>query len=219
MVLKPQKTTVAYRCPHCGVGVISVVGMLDLGADMLKLKCECGKSELSIVFSKDGLVRLTVPCMLCPNPHTFTVRRSLFFEKELFCLPCAYTDMNICMIGDANLVKAELSRTELELLQALEENGVENFDAFRESGAGESLPDPEIREIVTFVIHDLDAEGKILCRCDRSGTEEKEGNYDVEIGDNSIRVVCRDCGAERVIPADSYLAAHAFLNIDELRLE
>lgn len=217
MVLEPKQTTVGYRCPHCGAGVLSVVGMLSLGADMLKLKCDCGESELSLVFTKDGLVRLSVPCILCPNPHTYTVRRSLFFEKELFCLPCPYSDLNVCMIGDKNLVKAELSRTELELLQILEESGVDSFAALHKSLGEEELPDPEIRDIVTFVISELDEEGKILCKCE--ARPEEEGSYDVEIACDHVRVTCKRCGATRSIPTDSYLAAHAFLNCDELRLE
>ena len=218
MVLEPKNTTVGYRCPHCGAGVISVVGMLSIGADMLKLKCDCGKSELAVVFTKDGYVRLTVPCILCPNPHTFTVRKSLFFEKDLFCLPCAYSDLNICVIGESNRVKAELSRTELELLQILEENGVESFAALHEDAENEELPDPEIRDIVMFVIRELDADGKITCRC-AEREENEEGNYDVEINADHVRITCRDCGASRVIPTDSYLAAHAFLNSDSLTLE
>ena len=217
MVIEPKKTTVGYRCPHCGAGVLIVASMLSIGADMLKLKCDCGESEISLVFSKDGLVRLTVPCILCPNPHTYTVRKSLFFEKDLFCLPCPYSDINLCVIGDTNLVKSELSRTELELLQILEENGVESFAALHREDGGEELPDPEIRDIVTFVIKELDADGKILCRCEDKADEE--GNYDVEIHADHVRVVCRDCGASRSIPTDSYLAAHACLNADELRLE
>ena len=218
MVLEPKNTTVGYRCPHCGTGVLSVVGMLSLGADMIKLKCDCGKSELTVVFTKDGQVRLSVPCLLCPNPHIYTVRKSLFFEKELFCLPCAYSDINVCVIGEANRVKAELSRTELELLQILEENGVENFSAFRELASEEELPDPEIRDIVMFVIEELDADGKIICRCPPR-SEGTEGNYDVEINADHIKISCLDCGASRVIPTDSYLAAHAFLNSDSLTLE
>lgn len=216
MVLEPRKTTVGYRCPHCGTGVISVVGMLSLGADMLKLKCECGGSELSLVFSKDGNVRLSVPCILCPTPHTFTIRKSLFFEKDLFCLPCPYSDINICLIGDGNRVKAELSRTELELLQIFEENGIDSIAALQKLNEGECLPDPEIRSIVTFVIRELDADGKITCKC-QSAPSDRE--YDVEVCTDHVRISCSTCGAERVIPTDSYLAAHAFLNCDELRLE
>jgi len=58
MVLNPKETTLAYRCPHCGAGVMSIVGLFTLTADMLKLKCDCGKSELTVVYS-DGKVRLT----------------------------------------------------------------------------------------------------------------------------------------------------------------
>ena len=178
MVLEPKKTTLAYRCPHCGAGVISAVGMFRTGADMLKLKCDCGNSELTVVFTRDGQVRLTVPCFLCPKPHNFPVKQSLFFGKDLFCLQCPYSDVNICMLGETNAVKAELSRTELELLQMLEENGVGSFEALHREDVGD-LPDPEIQGIVMFVIRELDAEGKITCHCKRSPGEE--GNFDVEV--------------------------------------
>ena len=38
MVLEPKQTTIAYRCPHCGSGVMSIVDFFKLGADMVKLK-------------------------------------------------------------------------------------------------------------------------------------------------------------------------------------
>ena len=95
MVIQPKQTTIAYRCPHCGCGVMSAVGLFALKADMLKLKCECGQSEMTIVYGKDGKVRLTVPCIICPNPHIYTVSEKLFFERDLFLLPCAYSDINI----------------------------------------------------------------------------------------------------------------------------
>ena len=53
MVLDFKQTTVAYRCPHCGAGVMSAVGLFSLNADMVKLKCTCGKSEMTVVYSKD----------------------------------------------------------------------------------------------------------------------------------------------------------------------
>ena len=60
MVLESKKTTVAYRCPHCGAGVMSLVDMFSLHADMLKLKCSCGESEMTMVKAADGKVRFTV---------------------------------------------------------------------------------------------------------------------------------------------------------------
>ena len=212
MVLEAKQTTVAYRCPHCGAGVMSVVGIFNLSADMLRLKCSCGESEMTIVHGKDGKIRFTVPCILCPNPHHFSVNSSVFFGKELFVLPCPYSDINICMMGDANHVKAELSRTELELLDLLEKSGVSNFDAFR---GEQMLSDPQVTEIVTYVIKELDAENKIYCRCSR----EEEGDYDAEIGRDGITVRCRRCHASKLIPTDSLIDAHAFLNADSLQLE
>ena len=160
MVLKEKHTTVAYRCPFCGSGVMSAVGLFGLSADMVKLKCPCGKSEMQIVRQResaaDGTVRLTVPCLLCPKPHTFTLRDAVFFSDDLFTLPCPYSDVNICFTGEINRVKAELARTELELLDMLEQNGIADFSALH--GDERDLGDPQVREVVLYVIRELEAE-------------------------------------------------------------
>ncbi len=237
MLLNEKRTTVAYRCPDCGAGVLSAVGLFNLSADMVKLKCTCGKSELKIVYGRDNNVRLTVPCLLCAKPHTFTVKSSLFFSDELFVLPCPYSDVNICFTGEVNRVKAELARTELELLDMLEEHGITDFSSLH--GDEQDLGDPQILDIVLFVIDDLDAEGKIYCRCHpdpaladaaTSETEnvckdgsheahEEESRYEAAITDEGICLTCRCCGASRLIPTDSMLSAHAFLNADSVHLE
>ena len=229
MVLETKQTTVAYRCPHCGAGIMSAIDIFALKADMIKLKCTCGKSELKIVYNRDGTVRITVPCLICSQPHTFTINSSLFFSDELFVLPCPYSDINICFTGEMNAVKAELARTELELLDMLEENGITDFSALH--GDEKDLGDPQILDIVLFVIDDLDAEGKIFCRCHPDLTlgsdataeyqewNQEESRYEAEITDDGIKLTCRVCGASRVIPTDSMLSAHAFLNADSLHLE
>jgi hypothetical protein len=229
MVLNEKRTTVAYRCPDCGGGIMSAVGLFNLSADMVKLKCTCGKSELKIVYNRDGTVRLTVPCLICSQPHTFTINSSLFFSDELFVLPCPYSDINIAFTGEMNTVKAELARTELELLDMLEENGITDFSAFH--GDEKDLPDPQILDIILFVIDDLDAEGKIYCRChadpaaeqtsdaDYGEWNEEESRYEAEITEEGIKLTCRVCGASTVIPTDSMLSAHAFLNADSVHLQ
>ncbi len=216
MVLESKQTTVAYRCPHCGAGIMSVVGLFALSADMIKLKCTCGESEMTVVYSKDGKVRLTVPCILCPNPHIFTVSSSVFFKNDLFVMPCPYSDINICAIGEQNAVKAELARSELQLLDLLEENGLDSFDAFHSK---QTLTDPQILDIVLFVINDLDAEGKIYCKCPRNEEALSEGDYEVEMLPEAIKVSCKRCGAYKLIPSNSLINAHDFLNADSLTLE
>lgn len=213
MVLQPRKTTVAYRCPHCGAGVISAVDPFLLGGAMVRLKCDCGESAMEIAPNGDK-VRLTVPCILCPNPHRFTVSKTIFYGKDLFSIPCPYADVNICMMGEQNHVRAELARTELELLDRMEESGVSDLSALHENAA-EALPDPQVLEIVLFVIRDLDDEGKITCRCDPADNERE---YDAEILPEGVRVTCKKCGASTLVPTNSLLDAHEFLNCDALHL-
>jgi hypothetical protein len=132
-------------------------------------------------------------------------------------MPCPYSDINICCVGEDNHVRAEMARSELELLKLLEENGISDFGALHpeEQPEDDRFPtDPQVRDIVMFVIHDLDAEGKIYCRCPEGTPHE----YDATIEDDGIRVSCTVCGASRFIPTDSGLAAHAFLHSDSLDL-
>ena len=226
MILNEKRTTVAYRCPHCGCGVLSAVGLFNLSADLVKLKCSCGQSHLEIYYNRDNTVRLRVPCMICAKPHYFTVSTGVFFSDELFVLPCPYSDVNVCFTGEMNLVKAELARTELELMDLLEEHGLSDLSALHREE--ETITDPQVRDIVLFVIRDLDEEGKIYCRCPASphppegdGTEDDggESRYEAEITRDGVLVRCKDCGASRLIPTDSSLSAHAFLNCDSLHLE
>ena len=215
MVIDPKQTFIAYRCPHCGNGVISSVGVFSLGGDLLKLKCECGESELTIQRSQTGQIRLTVPCLLCPKPHNFTVSESLFFKKELFILGCPYTNVDICFLGAVEEVSAGLDRAHLELLDMLGVEEIENILKANGERQDEVFTDPQVYDIIMFVIGDLAEEKKIFCRCDGGLCEE----YGVEMLDDGIRVFCKNCGAQQTIPTDSLLGAHAFLNCDRLNLE
>ena len=213
MIINPKETTVAYRCPACGAGVMSAVGIFALSAEMIKLKCTCGQSEMKIVYSNEGQVRLSVPCMFCPQPHSFVVNKNVFFGKDLFSLQCPYSDINIACIGETNQVKAELARTELELLDLLEENGVSDFEALHRREE-EVLTDPQVMDIIRFVIEDLREENKIVCLC-----EDGHGDYRVEVLPDAVRISCEKCGASRTVSTDSYLGAQAFLDSDILYLE
>ena len=103
---------------------------------------------------------------------------------------------DICFMGDSNRVKAELSRTELELLDMLEKSGIEGgFEALHAADEAELLPDPQIYDIVMFVIKDLEEEGKIYCKC-RAG----EGEYEAVILDYGISLICKICCAKQLIP-------------------
>lgn len=213
MILEPKQTTVAYRCPSCGAGVMSIVGMFNLKADMIKLKCDCGQSAMTAVLTNDSKVRLTVPCILCPNPHIYTVSSSIFFKDDLFLLPCPYSDLNIALTGETNMVKAELARSELEILELLEKSGIESLDMLHQSNS--SYTNPEIVEIIYYTVKELDEEGKIECDC----PADVESEYELEFLDNVAQVKCKNCGCKKIIPTDSLMAAHDLLNADKLKLD
>jgi len=118
MVLAKKETTVAYKCPHCGTLVMSLVGAFALSADMIKLKCPCGESELTAIYTKDKKVRLTVPCIACPTPHSYNVSSQVFFGGELFRIPCALSGIDICYCGKQDDVIAAAEATD-EMLRTL----------------------------------------------------------------------------------------------------
>ena len=84
MVLDKKETTVAYRCPVCGASVMSMIGIFALTADLIKLKCPCGESELELVYTRDKKIRLNVPCLFCPTPHSYIISSQMFFERNHF---------------------------------------------------------------------------------------------------------------------------------------
>ena len=213
MILDPKKTTVAYRCPSCGAGVMSVVGIFNLNADMVKLKCDCGGSAMTAVMASDGKIRLSVPCVLCPNPHSYTVSQSIFFKDELFLLPCPYTDINVAVTGETNMVKAELARSELELLDLLEKSGIDSFEQIRKTS--EDYANPEVVEAITYMLRELDEEGKIECDCPK----DAEGDYELEFFDNIAKISCKRCRCKKELKTDSISTAQELLSLDKLKLE
>lgn len=212
MVLQQKQTTVAYRCPECGAVVLSLVGVFALSADMIRLKCPCGHSEMEILYTKDKKVRLTVPCFACPSPHSYLISASMFFEKELFTLPCAYSGLDICFIGREKPVQDALKKAEEELVEML---GDVNFEEYaRARGERRELTDPQILDIVMYVLQELQSEEAIHCHC-----PDGEGEYTLEMKDDHLLIACEKCGAKVQIKTDSLSAAHDFLHIDSLQLE
>lgn len=209
MILDPKKTTVAYRCPACGATVKSFIGAFTLNADLLRLKCPCGKSDLTAEQKRDGKIKLTIPCFLCPKPHTFTVSESIFFGKELFNLPCAYTGIDIGFIGELDSVEKAVEESDRVLAEILEDANFEDVSCHNRNPV---FDDPQILDIILYVVEDLSEEGKIRCGC------EDKGEYEVSIKDDSVFVKCKKCLKEAEIPAGSTLAANAFLHTDEINL-
>ena len=186
---------------------------------MLKLKCTCGESELILQKTSDGRVHLTVPCMVCPRAHHYTLSESLFFREDLFSLSCEMTGLDLCFIGGEEAVSAALDEAGETLLSLLSESGYDpehDGDEEDDTERDVNFTDNHIYDMVLFVVRDLQEEGKIRCRCTEQG---EEGIYDVVYDRDRLFVVCEICGARREICCNGSLSTQAFLDSDALILE
>lgn len=211
MVLDKKETAVAYRCPECGASVMSMVGIFTLTADMIRLKCPCGGSQMEIVYTKDKKIRLNVPCFICPNPHSYLVSSQMFFDRELFALSCGTSGVDICFIGKKEQVEDAMKKSEEELVGLLGDTDFSEMAEHR--GTNLELTDPQVLDIVLYVVHELADEGKITCDCGH------DGEYDVEIHDDHVTVICKKCGCSVDMKTDSLTAANDFLAAESLELK
>ncbi len=220
MVIEQKQTHVAYHCPHCGMAVLGYVGEFALSADMLKIKCECGQSALTVTYTNDKKVRLAVPCLFCENPHHFVVSQEVFFGKDIFLLGCPYMGMDVCFVGKPAPLQKALNESAKALNEFFEKNGLvlpanEESEIPTEKEEREEdesiLPDEQVYDIIRFLVKDLEADRAIDCPC---GT----GPYETEILPGGIRVFCNECGAEYFFAVESVSQAEAFLNINSLTL-
>ncbi len=228
MILNSRDTTVAYRCPACGKHILGMVGIFTLSGDLIKLKCDCGGSEMIIAKTADQKIRLSVPCVICPDPHLFTVSGTAFFDRDLISLSCPYSDLAICWIGTKKNVGKALEASDREFLELLKESGIEDFDAFTAGrntvqprrGSEETEDDEEepqfdditLEDTVNLVLAELEADGELRCACDGCG----EYTYSLERGKLTVR--CDVCGAEATVSLRTRAEVESFIRLDRLTL-
>ena len=128
-MIKDKKTTIGYHCPFCGTPILNKVDIFSMSNKLLRLRCPCKQGELVLQITKDNKVRITVPCIICPVTHTFTLSSNTFFEKELFFLTCTFTAIGICFFGRSDKVINSMKENEDEL--------IEMFKAYDEYNDGE----------------------------------------------------------------------------------
>ncbi len=216
MILSPKETVIAYRCPDCGSGIMSVVGAFALSGDLIKLKCSCGSSELHISRTSNKRLRLTVPCLICPKPHVYTIGQNTFFSRDgVFTLSCTVSGLPLCFIGTKEAVTDALSEATKELNTLLEDAGLDTLDDIREHNDSADPFDASIDDIIRYTICELEDEGKVKCKCPTSAVAD----YQFEIIDDTLRVFCEKCGASVTLPMSDTSMAHDFLLSDSLELK
>ncbi len=227
MVLNSKETTIAYRCPVCGKFILGIVGIFTLSGDLIKLKCDCGGSELTLSYNSEKKLKITVPCLFCPTPHSYVISQDAFFEKELLALSCTFSSLDVCYIGEKDKVIEASKEADRELLELLYDAGFDSFEEFIggrntvSDNSGDNVDEEyrhdyaQIEDIVRFMLVELAEDGDISCGCREGDT----ARYDFEFKGDSVRIFCHTCGKEALVPMSSTLAANAFLHTDKLTLE
>ncbi len=216
--MKPERKQrhIAYRCPECGVATVGLVGKFALNAGMIRLKCTCEKqSSLDITVAPDTKIKLSVPCLLCKQSHSYTVTEGIFFDRDRFFLDCPYSGMNIAFFGDEDTVGEELLRSERELATVMQGFEAESLSDIQPEDMTEDeiLPEPAVYDTIRFVVKDLEEEGKVKCPCGK-GT-----GYDLRFTDGGIDVYCPECGASVLLHATSAQISEEYLTLDSLELK
>ncbi len=211
MILNQKETTLAYRCPACGGVVTSIVGAFSLSGSLFRLKCSCGGSHMTVEKTNDGKMRLIVPCMVCATDHSYIISNEVFFDNDIFVIGCSMSGIDICFIGKEKLVEDAIIRSNEEIIEMVGGGDLESIKNMEKDRS--ALSDPQILDIVKFVINDLAEEEKIYCNC------TDKGDFICDIYDEHVTVRCGKCGCKKDIPTNSVISAHAFLDATELRLE
>ncbi len=209
-----QTTYIAYICPSCGVVLTYEVNLMAL-VNGIETKCRCGGSELTINFNKvTKKIQLSVPCMACPNPHPYNISCDDFFSEELLMLPCTFSGMDICFIGEREKIMREIQRTVQELEEMLraeyeldDEDGCECGDDCHCHGDDcdchshdepKELPYYDVLAMsgVLRILKEMMEEGRVSCEC---GADISD--IGMTLSYDSIVLSCKDCQAQTVISA------------------
>lgn len=212
MILDKKETVIAYRCPKCGKTVMSVIGVFSLSGDLIKLKCDCGESELSIAYTKDNKINLRLPCLFCGGDHSFNVGKDSFFEKGIMQLNCHYTGLEIVFLGQRDKVFEAIKQSDEQIVQIFGDYDPSSLKTKVDEDDAKKI-DAGTFDIVNFMLKELEEDGKIKCRCD------KRGVYGFEFDKDGVMISCGVCGAKKHFNLESVQRAEDFINTDVLILE
>lgn len=204
-----KSTKIAYRCPYCGCIISANVNMFMLSGGF-KLECiECHKAALDMSITNDMKIRLSVPCLVCPHPHPYTVSSEIFFERDIFLLSCSFSGLDICFIGDEDKVEDEIDRTESIIMDLLADAG---DDEEAQVQSDMLVADTNVVREVLFALDGLMQDKKISCSQCGSKAVKVVIDYD------SVRVGCKVCGKEKVLQARNKFDASAAIDLEELKI-
>ncbi len=217
MTKKKDLITMMYRCPDCGEEVWAPEGFLDLTAEGMALKCKCGMSSLQLMYTKDGRVRFTVPCFMCPDPHQYLVSKEYLKESGIRTFRCPLSPISVLYVGKKDLIVEEASKDNDEFRSLYFDEDEKDLYTLKEIGREDrtGLVGPEISEALYSSLAVLDGDGAIRCSCDLH-----KGEYDFFINeDQDVYLACLKCGKGKNLGMIGYSRASSLAEEDRIVLD
>lgn len=236
---------IAYRCPDCGTAIVGDLNLFVLGGQELVLPCkECSHEiALKVSLTEKKKLSLSIPCLLCPTPHRFTVDTQVIFSRDLFVLQCPMTALDLCFIGEEAKVEEALEENRKQLLELTGGEWMnEDFDV--EPGSEEFLKalkdfeEEEIPEEDFVAKHDADRfqqddlpmldenlMGQMLFLVRDLAEDGKiscscgEQHVDFHLLPDGIAFSCPKCQAARVFAAHTPSEVEYFASLSEIVLQ
>ena len=166
---------------------------------------------MTVEKTNDGKMRLIVPCLVCATPHSYIISNKVFFDSDIFVISCSMSGVDICFFGKEKELESAIIRSNNELIELVGEGNLSSIQNMEKDRS--ALSDPQIVDIVKYVINELAEENAIYCSC------KDGGDFVSEIYDEHITVRCTKCGCHADIETSSVIKAHDFLEADSLTLK
>lgn len=203
--ISDKTCVIASRCPECGAIIAERISIFSISGGQYIIRCKiCGKSHMIISLSADGKVRLTVPCLVCPHPHPYTLASSNFFMRDLFILQCSYSGLDICFIGSEEKVDEALKLTGRQLKEL--------FDEQANDEVSNNFLDADIMQEVMYAVEELAITNRIRCSCG-------EPNLAIVVDYDKVHISCKDCGCKKTLYASEPSDAETLSSLKSLTLE
>lgn len=185
--ISDKSCVIASRCPECGAIIADRINIFNLSGAQHNIKCKiCGKSTLSISMSADEKIRLSVPCLVCPHPHPYTLASTSFFTKDLFLLQCSYSGLDVCFIGQEEKVDEALRLSAKQLKELFDEQKTEE--------QSKNFLDADVMQEVMYSVEELAITNRIRCDCG-------EPNLAIVVDYDKVHISCKDCSCKTTLYA------------------
>ncbi|MBC7323706.1 MAG: hypothetical protein H5T99_00125 [Moorella sp. (in: Bacteria)] len=200
-MLIPTLNVVVLRCPSCGRLEFCGLSFFDFaGGRTWQAECNCGTTLLTINRKRGKNFWLQYHCGMCDALHISQYSRQELWSRELLTLTCRETDLEVGFIGPRDKVQRAVHHHDRTLAEVA-----------RDLGVGDYFAEPDVMYQILSLIYQKAEEGCVSCGC---GCEDVE----IEIFPGHLQLRCKECRAEKILPAVTVADVESLESLQEIRL-